>query len=103
MLSLDGIGYPPVREPPFEGKPESYRDLARLMCGDFVSFATTGDPNSWRSEGPTHGEPAWPAYSIGTAFNFVYDANVTSFVEADTWRAEGIDLINAHNLDVYDR
>jgi hypothetical protein len=103
MLSLDGIGYPPVRLPPFQGKTESYRKLARLMCGDFVSFTATTDPNSWRSKTAIYGEPAWPPYELGDKFNFVYDANVTSYVEADTWRAEGISLINAHNLDVYDR
>lgn len=103
MLSLDGIGYPPVRKPPFEGKPESYVDLARLICGDFVSFAATQNPNSWRSGGSLHDVPTWPAYSIGNPLNFVYDANVTSYLEADTWRPEGINLINAHNLDVYDR
>lgn len=103
MMSLDGIGYPPVRRPPFEGKPESYKDLARLMCGDFVSFAATMDPNSWRSKTSVYGAPAWPSYSTASRINFVYDANVTSHIEADVWRAEGITLINNHNLDIYDR
>lgn len=103
MLSLDGIGYRPVREPPFQGKPMSYKNLARLMCGDFVSFAATMDPNSWRYKRSPYSVPIWPAYNATTPLNFVYDANTTSFLEANTWRAKGIKLINSNNINIYDR
>jgi carboxylesterase type B len=107
MLNLEGVGYEPVRRPPFEGKPESYRDLAKLMSGDYVSFVSTMDPNTWRT-GPgapkiAAGAPLWPRYDSQNSLNFVFDANVTSHVENDTWRSQGIDLINSANLEVYDR
>ncbi|KIW10074.1 hypothetical protein PV08_11034 [Exophiala spinifera] len=106
MLNLQGVGYPPVRIPPFQGKPESYKDLARLMSGHYVSFVASFDPNAWRSgsnAGPFSAVAPWPAYSLTNPQNFVYDANVTSHLESDTWRAAGINLINSGNLAVYDR
>ncbi|KAK4948835.1 hypothetical protein LTR10_012208 [Elasticomyces elasticus] len=102
MLNLLGVGYEPFRTPPFQGKPPSYTDLAYLMSSDWVSFVANGDPNAWRGR-KAHGVPSWPVYSTSTPRNFVYDANVTSYVEADTWRSEGIDLINRGNLAVYGR
>ena len=104
MLTLSGVGYPPIRLPPFEGKPESYKDLARLMSGDYVSFVASTNPNAWRAGGKAFPDvPPWPVYSLASPQNFVFDANVTSHVESDTWRAAGIDLINSANLAVYDR
>ncbi|OAG01895.1 alpha/beta-hydrolase [Paraphaeosphaeria sporulosa] len=43
MLNLLGVGYPPVRTPPFEGKPPGYANLARLMSSDWIRFVNTGD------------------------------------------------------------
>lgn len=105
LYSIEGEGYEPVRKPPFEGKPESYRELATLMSGDWVSFVARGDPNEWPGRGEVvGGQVEWPAYGPGQGeVNFVYDANVTSFVEADDWRKEGIALILSGSLDVYDR
>jgi len=41
----------------------------------------------------------WPIYGTGSgAQNIVWDANVTSFAEPDTFRAAGIDLINKNSL-----
>lgn len=102
MLNLLGVGYPPVRTPPFEAKPQSYTDLAKLMSGDLIRFVTTGDVNS-KARAKTFGVPYWPKYSSSKPEEFVYDANVTSFVEADTYRAEGINLINSAVLSVYGR
>ncbi len=107
MMNLEGVGYEPVRRPPFQEKPESYRDLARLMNGGYVSFVSTLDPNAWR-KGPAASEvakgvPLWPTYNHQTPMNFVFDTNVTSYVEQDNWMSQGIDLINSANLAVYDR
>ncbi|KAK3635213.1 hypothetical protein LTR56_014822 [Elasticomyces elasticus] len=102
MLNLLGVGYEPFRTPPFQGKPPSHTDLAYLMSSDWVSFIANGDPNAWRGR-KAHGVPSWPVYSTSAPQDFVYDANVTSYVEADTWRSEGIDLINSGNLAVYGR
>ena len=32
----------------------------------------------------------WPIYSLDNPQNFVFDANVTSYLEPDIYRAEGI-------------
>ena len=119
MLDLDGVGYPPVRVPPFEGLGEEYKDLARLMSSDWIAFANHGDPNKWmgrKEAAATLGEPVpnWPKYSVPSktghthcigrpSRNFLYEANVTSSVEPDTWRKQGIELLISGNLEVYDR
>lgn len=62
-----------------------------------------GDPNAWEGRAQ-FGVPEWPLYGdgVGGEKNFVFDANVTSFVEADEWRKEAIDLLLSR-MDVYDR
>jgi acetylcholinesterase len=113
QLNLLGVGYPPVRTPPFQGLDESYQDLARLFSGDIIAFAATGDPNSWSGRKVvmqnTLGDevPRWPRYSsnksCGEPKLFVYEGNITSYVEDDVWRREGIAKILSGNLEVYDR
>ncbi|RKK36027.1 hypothetical protein BFJ66_g13698 [Fusarium oxysporum f. sp. cepae] len=111
MINLNGTGYAPIRTPPFLGLPESYRDLARLMSGDFAKFVATGDPNGWKGRKDAMislGKPipAWPIYkTTGHGFpqNFVYQGNLSSTVEKDIWRRKSIALLNSVNLDVYDR
>ncbi|KAH7377261.1 Alpha/Beta hydrolase protein [Pyrenochaeta sp. MPI-SDFR-AT-0127] len=101
MLTLSGVGYPPVRVNPFEGKPKTYVDLARLMSSDWISFIANGNVK-WKRR-VKFGVPEWPNYSIDGPMEFVYDANVTSFIAADTYREGGIELINAAALPVYGR
>ncbi|KAF4472098.1 alpha beta-hydrolase [Fusarium albosuccineum] len=112
MLNLKGTGYAPVRTPPFEGLPESYRDLARLMASDWIKFVATGDPNGWKGREKAMKSlgkpvPAWPRYKTtkghGAPKNFLYQGNLTSTVEHDTWRSEAIELLNSASLEVYDR
>ncbi|KAF5020563.1 hypothetical protein F66182_7395 [Fusarium sp. NRRL 66182] len=112
MVNLDGTGYAPIRTPPFQGLPESYRDLARLMSGDFVKFAATGNPNGWKGRRDAMSSlgkpiPAWPLYRAskgnGAPENFLYRGNLSSTVEKDTWRRQSIALLNSVNLEVYDR
>ena len=105
-----GVGYPPVKVPPFQGKGPEYSDLAALMNGDWISFIHNGDPNAWdrrKDQALTMGKPvpAFPKYydCNGTPWDFVYDANVTSFAEQDNWRSLGMDLINSLNLEVFRR
>ncbi|KAF1983101.1 carboxylesterase family protein-like protein [Aulographum hederae CBS 113979] len=100
FLNLDGIGYEPAAEPPFQNKTQSYRDLARLMDSSWISFVSSLDPNDWEGRGDV---PPWPKYELDDPKNIVFDANVTSFVEADTWRKEGIKLINDNSAAVYHR
>ena len=77
------------------------------MAGDWVSFVNTGDPNAW-DRGKTLRSlqaevPAWAAYEKTHPMIFLYKGNATNAMEKDTWRAQGIDLINSLNKDVYGR
>ncbi|KAF2126684.1 carboxylesterase family protein-like protein [Dothidotthia symphoricarpi CBS 119687] len=103
FLNLQGVGYPPVSVPPFANKTESYRNLARLMDSSWVSFVHDLDPNSWRETYAWNGtEALWPAYDVANPLDYVFDANVSSYAEPDTYRSEGIKLIIA-NADVFQR
>lgn len=85
----EGGGYTPN---PIAGMPESYDELSNLMSKMWISFVVDGNPNG-------HGmdAPRWPAYDATDEYgeNYVFDANVTSHVEPDTFRAEGIAYINS--------
>ncbi|RMJ17199.1 hypothetical protein CDV36_003160 [Fusarium kuroshium] len=112
MLNLEGVGYPPVRTPPFQGLAESYRELSGLMASDWIKFVATGNPNGWKGREkavPSLGKtiPNWPLYNEakghGAPKNFLYEGNVTIKVESDTWRSKGIALLSSANFEVYDR
>lgn len=102
--NIVGSGYLPAATPPFQGKGQSYIDLAKLMDSSWISFFHDLDPNSWKKSTAWSGkEEDWPVYDLENPQDFVFDANVTSYVEADTYRKEGIALINERDLDVYGR
>ncbi|KAL3489122.1 Alpha/Beta hydrolase protein [Aspergillus germanicus] len=98
--NLEGVGYrPDIR--PFQGKGQSYIDLAELMSSSWVSFIHSLDPNGFK--GRDSKVPKWPKYRVDKPEDFVYDANVTSYAESDTYRSEGIELINDNALGVLHR
>jgi carboxylesterase type B len=102
--NIEGSGYIPAATPPFQGKGQSYIDLAKLMDSSWISFFHDLDPNSWKKSAAWSGkEEDWPVYDIENPLDFVFDANVTSYAEADTYRKEGMALINEHNFDVFGR
>ena len=101
FLNTMGVGYEPAATPPFENKTQPYFDLAHLMDSSWVSFVHDLDPNSYRMGNGSI--ETWPVYDVGNPQNFVFDANVTSHAEPDTWRMEGIALINSGNAAVYHR
>jgi carboxylesterase type B len=104
FLNLQGVGYLPAAVPPFENKTENYRDLSRFMNSNWVSFVHDLDPNSWRETYDFNGtEPMWARYDNANPMDLVFDANITSYLEPDTYRKEGMALINANNFDVYKR
>ncbi|KAL4913716.1 Alpha/Beta hydrolase protein [Aspergillus aurantiobrunneus] len=98
--NLEGVGYRPDILP-FEGKGQSYRDLAELMSSSWASFIYDLDPNNYR--GRDSKVPEWPQYDVEKPQDFVFDANITSFAEPDTYREQGIALINDHALGVLHR
>jgi acetylcholinesterase len=69
------------------------------MSKSWASFVADLDPNGW--SGREAGVPDWPNYQHGPK-NLVFDANVTSFIEVDDFRAAGIKIIN-DNQALYHR
>ncbi|KAL4969629.1 Alpha/Beta hydrolase protein [Aspergillus stella-maris] len=98
--NIEGVGYRPDILP-FAGKGRSYIDLAGLMSSSWISFVHDLDPNGF--EGRDEAVPLWPKYEMDDPRDFVFDANVTGFVEADTYRAVGMKLINENALGVLQR
>lgn len=88
-----GLGY---AVNPFVNKSQSYTELSNLMSNSWASFVHDLNPNSWRARNAS--VAPWPAYDNSNPLNFVFDANVTSYAEPDTWRAAGIKLITDNNL-----
>lgn len=107
FYNLLGVGYvAPDTVPPFQGKGKSYRELSRLMDASWISFVYDQNPNSFRtgkSNGGFAGMKPWPRYDLDSPQDFVFDANVTSHPEPDTYRAAGMKLINDNNAGVYHR
>ncbi|KAK6072615.1 carboxylesterase [Seiridium cupressi] len=93
--NIDGAGY---ATNPFNGSlinRPAYVEVSTLMSRMWASFATDLDPNN---HGLT-GYPAWPKYILsdeGVGDNFVFDANVTSYVERDDYRVPGIAFIGTN-------
>lgn len=70
-----------------------YKALSDQMSAQWISFINGGDPNDEKL-----GLPKWPKYSEGKkGYNLVLQAKGRgqngSFVEEDTWRVEGRELI----------
>ncbi|PSN67379.1 carboxylesterase family protein-like protein [Corynespora cassiicola Philippines] len=86
---------------PFQGLPESHFELAAFISSSWSSFINDLDPNSWQNRSTSI--EAWPEYRLDNPKNIVFDANITSYAEEDTFRKEGIDLINDNALGVYHR
>lgn len=87
--NIDGNGYHYGK--PFAGTPPSYAQLSKLMTSMWASFIHDLDPNS----GVSNFTNKWVSYATENPVDFVFDANVTSHMEPDTWRKEGIDYINS--------
>ncbi len=102
FLNTMGYGYNAEHNSvnPFLHKPQSYFDLSRLMASSWASFVYDLDPNSFRAANANvSGATAdWPVYSVGDPMDYVFDANVSSYAEPDTFRAAGIALINSANV-----
>ncbi|PWY92122.1 carboxyesterase [Aspergillus heteromorphus CBS 117.55] len=87
--NIAGLGYHYGK--PFAGMPESYVQLSNLMTSMWASFIHDLDPNS----GIKNSSVRWQPYGKDEPVDLVFDANVTSYMEPDTWRKEGIDYINS--------
>lgn len=95
--NTNGIGY---ATNPFANKPESFKALAKTMSRAWANFFVSLDPNgSSGVEGLS-----WPAYDIryggGVGQGIVFD-ETKSYVEMDSWRAEGINWYIENALSVF--
>jgi triacylglycerol lipase len=92
FINLEGLGYENHGGYPFRNKGPEYTDLAYTIAGMWISFVSYQDP-------ATVGNSAgldWPKYTDNDdARVFVFDANVTSHAEMDSWRAEQIGYLNS--------
>ncbi|KAJ5293648.1 hypothetical protein N7508_008469, partial [Penicillium antarcticum] len=87
--NLAGLGYHYGK--PFAGVPQSYIDLSSMMTSMWASFIHDLNPNPVAVNKSVH----WDAYATSKPVDILFDANITSHMEADTWRQEGIDYINS--------
>ncbi|EFQ26822.1 carboxylesterase [Colletotrichum graminicola] len=86
-----GLGYETaVAVDPFQGKPETYKQLAGLMSRMWVAFIAKGDPNRSGASNVT-----WPAYRPESPEIISFDANVTSLARVlpDTYRTEQMEYL----------
>ncbi|KAF9873224.1 carboxylesterase [Colletotrichum karsti] len=81
--NVKGLGY---ATNPFEGKPESYVQLADLMSKMWVAFIHGTDPNQCTR--PWAKGLSWPQYTPNRPLNLVFDANYTrlGYVAKDDYR-----------------
>ncbi|KAJ4340419.1 hypothetical protein N0V95_007504 [Ascochyta clinopodiicola] len=100
FYNLAGVGFRPDIKP-FEGKPERYAQLSAFVSRSWIAFVHGLDPNEW--SGRDAGVPLWPQYGVEAPRDFVFEVNATSRVEEDTWRKEGIEIINSNARTVYGR
>ncbi|KFY47887.1 hypothetical protein V495_01758 [Pseudogymnoascus sp. VKM F-4514 (FW-929)] len=86
--NIYGVGYHYGK--PFSNTPNSYKELSSLMASMWASFIHDLNPNT----GVFGFEIKWNPYSTDYPVNMVFDANITSHLEPDTWRADAISYIN---------
>lgn len=60
------------------------------MTSMWASFIVDLDPNSSGAN-----QNYWPPYDLSNPQDFLFDANITSDAEPDTWREEGIAYLNS--------
>jgi len=92
FYNTEGYGYPQNGNPNPLGGPnrETYIRVAKQMTRMWISFANFGDPNMQLGVESEH----WPVYTLDDPQNFVFEQNVSSHPEPDTFRAEGIKYLS---------
>lgn len=97
--NLAGVGY---ATNPFGNTTDAYAALAKGMSYAWVNFITGLDPN-----GPDgldiSGVDSWPVYNGteggGVGREVVFDTN-GSYIEWDSWRAEGMNWLIENSISV---
>lgn len=98
--NIRGDGY---EQNPFANNTEALTSLAKIMSTAWVNFITSQDPNGPK-ELDLPGLETWPSYNAsvggGVGENLVWTAK-GSYVEVDSWRAEGINYFIRNSLAVF--
>jgi carboxylesterase type B len=97
-----GVGYASDQQPFAGNGTQALVALAKTMSTAWVNFITGQDPNGQKGLG-LPGGAAWPVYNTtaggGVGQNIVW-SDKGSFVEVDSWRAEGINYFIENSLGV---
>ncbi|KAI8228301.1 Lipase 4 [Colletotrichum sp. SAR 10_99] len=94
--NVNGLGY---AANPFEGKPQSYVQLADKMSKMWVAFIHDTDPNQCNGwPWPWTKGLVWPQYTPDQPLNLVFNANYSKlgYIERDDYRATEIAYIQEH-------
>ncbi|POM75165.1 Triacylglycerol Lipase [Phytophthora palmivora] len=97
FYNLDGNGYEnAVAVNPFQGMPETFTQLARIITRMWSSFIVDQTPNN---NGVT--VLKWPEYTTENPTNIVFDVNVTelAYIEPDIYRAEAISFLHSQYFE----
>ncbi|KAH6611774.1 Alpha/Beta hydrolase protein [Chaetomium sp. MPI-SDFR-AT-0129] len=98
--NIRGDGY---EENPFANNTEVLTSLAKSMSTAWVNFITDQDPNGPKGLG-LPGLETWPSYNAsaggGVGENIVW-TDKDSYIEVDSWRAEGINYFIQNSLTVF--
>lgn len=78
---LAGTGY---STDPFAGEPQSHKEFSNLMSKSWASFVYDLDANTWAERSTA--VPRSPSYNLSAPKNIVFDANITSHIEDDTFK-----------------
>lgn len=96
-----GAGY--FAADPFANASAAAFELAVQMSRSWVGFITGLDPNRHG----LRGKNVWPVYNAsaggGVGENFVWTVEGESYMEADTYRAQGIGWVAENALEVFGR
>lgn len=88
---------------PFANNTQVLVALAKTMSTAWINFITGQDPNGHKGLG-LPGGATWPAYNTtvggGVGQNIVW-TDKGSYVEMDSWRAEGINYLIQNSLPVF--
>ncbi|KAJ0328210.1 hypothetical protein COL922a_013324 [Colletotrichum nupharicola] len=94
--NVNGLGY---AANPFEGKPQSYVQLADKMSKMWVAFIHDTDPNQCNGwPWPWTKGLVWPQYTPDQPLNLVFNENSSKlgYIERDDYRATEIAYIQEH-------
>ncbi|KAM0231561.1 hypothetical protein ACHAPO_008409 [Fusarium lateritium] len=88
--NTQGVGYDEDPFPSNIAERQKHYKLAEIMSRMWISFVTTGSPNSHQKSDL---DVNWPEYSRDKPQNIVFSASRGTHLQYDTWRAEAIDMI----------